>query len=41
MFSRGENLRVKFETEKIPEILEYNELMKQFDEKRFEKYGIG
>lgn len=40
-FSRDENLRVKFETEKLSEVLEYNELMKQFDEKRFEKYGIG
>jgi predicted nucleotidyltransferase len=41
VFSRDENLRVKFETEKLPEVLEYNELIKQFDEKRFEKYGIG
>jgi predicted nucleotidyltransferase len=40
VFSRDENLRGKFETEKLPEVLEYNELMKQFDEKRFEKYGI-
>jgi predicted nucleotidyltransferase len=40
VFSRDENLRVKFETEKLPEVLEYNELIKQFDEKRFEKYGI-
>jgi predicted nucleotidyltransferase len=40
VFSRNENLRVKFETEKLPEVLEYNELIKQFDEKRFEKYGI-
>jgi len=38
--SRDENLRAKFETEKLPEVLEYNELMKQFDEKRFDKYGI-
>jgi len=40
VFSRDENLRVKFETGKLPEVLEYNELMRQFDEKRFEKYGI-
>jgi predicted nucleotidyltransferase len=41
VFSRDENLRVRFETEKLPEVLEYNELMRRFDEKRFEKYGIG
>ena len=41
VFLLDENLRAKFETEKLPEVLEYNELIKQFDEKRFEKYGIG
>jgi hypothetical protein len=41
VFSQDENLRVKFETEKLSEVLEYNELMKKFVEKRFEKYGIG
>jgi len=40
VFSRNEDLRVKFETFKLAEILEYNELMKHFDERRFEKYGI-
>jgi len=41
IFSRDEELRAKFETFKLAEVLEYNELMKHFDEKRFEKYGIG
>jgi len=41
IFSRDEELRVKFETFKLAEVLEYNELMKHFDEKRFEKYGVG
>ena len=40
IFSRNEKLRIKFETEKIPEILDYNELMKEYDKKRFERYGI-
>lgn len=41
IFSRDEELRVKFETFKLAEVLEYNELMKHFDERRFEKYGVG
>ena len=41
IFSRDEELRVKFETFKLAEVLEYNELMKHFDERRFEKYEVG
>ncbi len=41
IFSRDEKLRVKFETFKLAEVLEYNELMKCFDERRFGKYGVG
>jgi len=41
IFSRDEELRVRFETFKLAEVLEYNELMKYFDERRFERYGVG
>lgn len=41
IFSKGDKLRVNFETKAMDEILSFNELMKEFDEKRFERYGIG
>jgi len=40
IFSRDEKRRVKFEMQALREILDYNELIRQFDEKRFERYGI-
>jgi predicted nucleotidyltransferase len=41
IYSRSEKDRVDFETRVLPEIFDFNELMKEFDEKRFERYGIG
>jgi predicted nucleotidyltransferase len=41
IYSRSEKDRVDFETRVLPEIFGFNELMKEFDEKRFERYGIG
>jgi len=35
VFLRDEELKVKFEMFKLAEVLEYNELMKHFDESRF------
>jgi predicted nucleotidyltransferase len=40
IFSRDEKSRVKFETENLSNILSFNELMKEFDRMRFERYGI-
>jgi len=41
IYSRSEKDRVDFETRVLPEIFDFNELMKEFDEKRFDRYGIG
>jgi len=40
IFSKNEKLRVRFETEKISEYLAFNELMKEYDKMRSERYGI-
>jgi len=40
IFSRDEKKRVDFETRILPEIFDFNELMREFDEKRFERYGV-
>jgi predicted nucleotidyltransferase len=40
IFSRDEKRRVKFETANLSEILSFNELMKEFEKRRFERYGI-
>ena len=40
IFSKNEKLRIRFETEKIGEYLDFNELMKEYDKMRFERYGI-
>jgi len=40
IFSRDEKRRVKFETANLSNILSFNELMKEFEQKRFERYGI-
>jgi predicted nucleotidyltransferase len=40
IFSRDEKCRVKFETASLSNILSFNELMKEFEKRRFERYGI-
>ncbi|MEM5802081.1 MAG: nucleotidyltransferase domain-containing protein [Candidatus Aenigmatarchaeota archaeon] len=40
IFSKDDKLRVKFETSMLRDILYFNELMKEYDKKRFERYGI-
>jgi len=40
IFSRDEKTRVKYETFILPQIQDFNELMKEYDLKRFERYGI-
>ncbi len=40
IFSENDEMRVKFETKAMDEILSFNEIMKEFDKKRLEKYGI-
>jgi hypothetical protein len=38
IFSRDEKCRVKFETASLSNILSFNELMKEFEKRRFERY---
>lgn len=40
ILSRDDRLRVNFETSMLSNIFDFNELMKKFDQKRFERYGI-
>jgi predicted nucleotidyltransferase len=40
IFSRNERARIKFEMFALRDILEFNELMKEFEQRRFERYGI-
>jgi len=40
IFSRDDERRVKFETANLSNILSFNELMKEFERRRFERYGI-
>lgn len=40
ILSRNERLRVNFETSMLSNIFDFNELMKEFNQKRFERYGI-
>jgi len=40
IFSKDDKLRINFETRMMPDILNFNELMKEFDKKRLERYGI-
>jgi len=40
IFSRDEKQRVAFETSMLGNILSFNELMKEFEQKRLERYGI-
>lgn len=40
IFSRDDKRRVKFETANLSNILSFNELMKEFERRRFERYGI-
>ena len=39
IFSRDERARVKFETRMLPLIFDFDELMKEYDRKRLERYG--
>ena len=38
VFSRNEKERASYETYRLAEILDFNELMKEFERKRFERY---
>ena len=40
IFSRDERERVKFETFTLSNFLDFSNLMREYDEKRFERYGI-
>jgi hypothetical protein len=40
IFSRNEKSRVKYESFMLGQIQSFNELMKEYDLKRFERYGI-
>ncbi len=39
IFSRDEKARVNFETHMLPIIFDFNELMKEYDRRRLERYG--
>lgn len=41
IFSRDEKARVEYETSMLPQIQDFNELMKEYDKKRLERYGVG
>lgn len=40
IFSKSEKTRIAFETKTLDESLNFNELQKEFEKKRFERYGI-
>ena len=41
IFSKNERMRINYETTMLAQIQDFNELMKEYDLKRFERYGIG
>ncbi|MEG3225543.1 MAG: hypothetical protein BME94_08585 [Methanobacteriales archaeon Met13] len=41
LFSRDENLRIKFESQKMDEYLDFLPLLEEYDKKRLERYGLG
>ena len=41
VFSRDERTRIDYETRMLSRIQDFNELMKEYDSKRFERYGVG